>query len=239
MTTLGKRLKQLRRERGLSQYDMAKHFQMPRSTYANYETGVREPDMITVTRIADFFGVSADFLFGRVDDPNGGYDLMDPDTCKKVMDNLNRELEEGRFWQLTQVSESVAAGDVPGEPGNEPGQVKSASFRGDRLKELRLSRKESQRVLADFIGVTETTIRNYETGRREPEAMALLTLASHYGVSSEYLMGITDDPKRQQDLPPGWENVLREAARQHMSADDVTELIQQLGTFMAKRRSQD
>ncbi|WP_374713326.1 helix-turn-helix domain-containing protein [Symbiobacterium terraclitae] len=104
------------------------------------------------------------------------------------------------------------------------------------MRQLRLERGETQRQLAEAVGASESAIANYEAERREPEAAILLRIAARYGVSSEYLMGLTDDPRRQKDLPPGWEQVLTEAARHHMSPDEVTALIRQVGEFIQKRR---
>jgi len=110
--------------------------------------------------------------------------------------------------------------------------------RGDRLKALRIERGLTQEELADAVGVHRGAIANYETGRRDPEALVLLRLAKYFNVSSEYLMGLTDDPRRNKNLPPGWEQVLAKAAQHHMSPDEVTRLIEQVGE-MIRRRSQD
>lgn len=111
-------------------------------------------------------------------------------------------------------------------------------MRGDRLRQLRLERGETQRQLAEAVGASESAIAHYEAGRREPEALILLRMAQHYGVSSEYLLGLTDDPRRQKDLPPGWEQVLAEAARHHLSPDEIAALIRQVGEFISRRRTE-
>jgi transcriptional regulator with XRE-family HTH domain len=59
------RLKELRKSRNLTQDEMAKKISLPRSTYSNYETGKREPDYHTLEQIAEYFGVSVDYLLGR------------------------------------------------------------------------------------------------------------------------------------------------------------------------------
>lgn len=113
------------------------------------------------------------------------------------------------------------------------------TMRGDRLRQLRIEFGDTQRQLAEAVGASESAIANYEAGRREPEAPILLRIASRYGVSSEYLLGLTDDPRRYKDLPPGWEQVLAEAARNHMGPDDVAKLIRQVGEFISRRRGDD
>ena len=59
------RMKQLREEKGLNMKDVAKALGMPYTTYVNYEKGAREPNSETLIQIANFFGVSVDFLVGR------------------------------------------------------------------------------------------------------------------------------------------------------------------------------
>lgn len=62
---LRKRLPELRRNKKITQEVIAKHLSIPRSTYSNYESGKREPDYETLIKLADFFGVTTDYLLGR------------------------------------------------------------------------------------------------------------------------------------------------------------------------------
>lgn len=61
------RLKQLRREKGLKQDDLAKKFGIAQQTISNYEKRIREPDITTLKKMAEFFDVSLDFLLGTTD----------------------------------------------------------------------------------------------------------------------------------------------------------------------------
>lgn len=61
------RLKELRKERGLYQKDIANYLGVDRTTYVKYETGASEPDTVTLSKLADFFNVSLDYLVGRDD----------------------------------------------------------------------------------------------------------------------------------------------------------------------------
>jgi len=69
VVVLSKRLQQLRMKSGKTQEETAKLLQIPRSTYSNYESGKREPDIGLLNRIADHYGVSIDYLVGRTDNP--------------------------------------------------------------------------------------------------------------------------------------------------------------------------
>lgn len=63
------RLKKLRKNTKLTQEKFADKFGIPRTTYSGYETGKSEPDLATITILADYFDVSIDFLTGRTEDP--------------------------------------------------------------------------------------------------------------------------------------------------------------------------
>ena len=61
----GSNLKNLRRQKGLTQQDMANTINTSRSCVSNYESGNRQPDSVTIMLIADYFDVSIDYLLGR------------------------------------------------------------------------------------------------------------------------------------------------------------------------------
>lgn len=58
-------LKELRKEKGLLQRDVADFLGVDRTTYVKYETGANEPDIEVIKKLADFFGVSTDYLLGK------------------------------------------------------------------------------------------------------------------------------------------------------------------------------
>jgi MerR family transcriptional regulator, light-induced transcriptional regulator len=59
------RIKELRKNKGLTQKDAAKLLGIGQTTIANYENGTRVPDLMKVSEIADLYKVSVDFLLGR------------------------------------------------------------------------------------------------------------------------------------------------------------------------------
>lgn len=63
------RLKEIRKARGISQVRMAIDLNVSQNTVSRYETGEREADYAMLIRIADYFGVSIDYLLCRTDDP--------------------------------------------------------------------------------------------------------------------------------------------------------------------------
>lgn len=64
---IGKRIAELRRERGYNQEELAEMAMINRVTLARYETGTIEPGAFAIARIADALGVSTDEILCRVD----------------------------------------------------------------------------------------------------------------------------------------------------------------------------
>lgn len=62
---IGKIIAELRIDRNMNQEDLAAILNISRSALANWESGNRRIDIETVVIIADFFGVSCDYLLGR------------------------------------------------------------------------------------------------------------------------------------------------------------------------------
>lgn len=63
------RIKELRKLRHITQLKMALDLNMTQNTISRYESGEREPGIVELIRIADYFHVSIDYLVGRTDDP--------------------------------------------------------------------------------------------------------------------------------------------------------------------------
>ena len=64
-----------------------------------------------------------------------------------------------------------------------------------RLRELRAARSLTQTQVARVLGVSQRTYSDYERGRLPMRGSHLIRLAALYGVSADYLCGITEDPK--------------------------------------------
>jgi len=62
---LSSRIRQLREERGLTQLELSKALRISNTTLSQYETGARVPSDDIKAALADHFGVSLDFLYGR------------------------------------------------------------------------------------------------------------------------------------------------------------------------------
>ncbi len=63
------RLKQLRKERGVSQIKLAIDLDTSQNCISRYETGERQADYAMLIKLADYFDVSIDYLLGRTSNP--------------------------------------------------------------------------------------------------------------------------------------------------------------------------
>ena len=67
MTTFRNRLKELRKDRKLTQKQLSIILNTTNSSICDWETGRAEPDLATLVLLCDYFEVSADYLLGRKD----------------------------------------------------------------------------------------------------------------------------------------------------------------------------
>lgn len=65
---LDKRIRQLRLERGINQKDLGNALGVSKQSVSNWENGNIMPSIDLLVRIADYFGVTTDYLLGRGND---------------------------------------------------------------------------------------------------------------------------------------------------------------------------
>lgn len=63
----------------------------------------------------------------------------------------------------------------------------------DRLKELRLERKLSQKQVAEYLGISTRAYSHYEIGDREPSISLLVKLCDLFEVTVDYMIGRADN----------------------------------------------
>lgn len=79
---VGEILAKLRKERNLGQKELAAFLSLSTGTISNYENGVHSPDLNTLCKLAEYFGVTTDYLLNRT---NYRYDP------KKMSQRLSRD----------------------------------------------------------------------------------------------------------------------------------------------------
>ncbi len=63
-----------------------------------------------------------------------------------------------------------------------------------RIKDLREDHDKTQQQVADFLGTSQTMYARYERGANELPIRHLIALCEYYHVSSDYILGLTDQP---------------------------------------------
>ena len=67
---------------------------------------------------------------------------------------------------------------------------------GQTIRDLRKLKKMSQSELAKVVGVSQTTVTAWETGKAEPSSSAISSLADYFDVTTDYLLG---RPEKKDD----------------------------------------
>lgn len=67
MEIFAERLKKLRKERRLTSKEMAEYLEVSQRAYLYYESATHYPDVPGLLKLADYFGVTTDYLLGRSD----------------------------------------------------------------------------------------------------------------------------------------------------------------------------
>ena len=61
-----------------------------------------------------------------------------------------------------------------------------------RIRDLREDSDKTQQQIADILGTSQTMYARYERGANELPLRHLLTLCKYYGVSADYILGLSD-----------------------------------------------
>lgn len=91
---IAERLKELREKKDISKKDLTDAVNIKYSTYANYESGTREPNSEVLIALANYYGVTIDYIMGREKAPTE--ELTAEALVNMLAGKLNRapEVEE-------------------------------------------------------------------------------------------------------------------------------------------------
>ena len=67
-----------------------------------------------------------------------------------------------------------------------------------RIRDLREDKDFKQRQLAEYLHCSQQVYSNYELGQRDIPTDILIKLADLYNVSTDYILGLTNNPKRNK-----------------------------------------
>ncbi len=75
--TFPETLSALRRQRNISQRTAAAELNISQALLSHYENGAREPGLAFICKVCDYYGVTADYLLCRSDEPAGTERIAD------------------------------------------------------------------------------------------------------------------------------------------------------------------
>lgn len=63
-----------------------------------------------------------------------------------------------------------------------------------RMRDLREDHDKTQQEIAELLNMHRSVYRRYESGERETPSCVIVKLAQYYRVSTDYLLGLKDEP---------------------------------------------
>lgn len=91
---LSEKLEMLRKQNGLTQKDVADILKINRTTYTKYETGVTEPNVTSLKKLAEIFGVDLNELLSDEDEGYSAFDSGSDEKRTRDMVKMFRLLSE-------------------------------------------------------------------------------------------------------------------------------------------------
>lgn len=97
------RLKDLRKQAGLTQVDVAEKLGISQPAYASWERGVKKPTQENLVKIAQILNVSVDYLVGNLKDKTDDIDLSEVEILfRTTSDGMSNEEKEVFKQELLQ-----------------------------------------------------------------------------------------------------------------------------------------
>lgn len=206
--TIGERIREYRTEKGITLEELADSVGVCKQTVWKYENDViPNIPFDRIERIASFLGVEPSDIVGWKTIPTvdvghrirefreaNGLTLSDLETATGIPAQTLNRYELGQRSPKCDVVTCIAD-SVGIDPMWLLGYQDNRE--GTEIKNLITFRKSmglKQSEFADSIGYKRSTYAAYEKGAREPATAFWVAISKKYGVSIDYLMGVTDIP---------------------------------------------
>lgn len=205
---LGERIAEQRKKLGLSQEELAEKLNISQKSISKYELGDRKPQYKVLVRMAEYFGVTVDYLLRSTDTQDFG--ICDcGNTIKELRTEAGMTQEElGMLLNVQNAAVSkYESGKVPltGETLLKLSKIFNVStdyllgakggntMLGKRINELRKSSGMTQEEFGKKLGVIKQTVSSWENDLSEPNHAATIAIAKLFGVTTDYLLGAEGD----------------------------------------------
>ncbi|HCC00169.1 MAG TPA: transcriptional regulator [Ruminococcaceae bacterium] len=203
----------LRKEKGISQKNAAGQLGISQALLSHYEKGIRECGLDFVVRVADFYGVSCDYLLGRSPDRNGAVlsieDLPEPDAEGKdnvfkgsMLPTLNKKLIENSLNIIFDLLQ----------------RVNNRALTTETSRLLSLSVYQVFRFL-------------YAAGPKNPEGMFSIPEKAHSALSSA-VQSLTEMQIHEILFEKGGADFLQDRECLELSPEKITETYQRVATSL-------
>lgn len=110
MAEFGELLAELRKDKSMTQHDLADVLHVSVGTISNYEKSVHFPDVEKLVNLADFFNVTTDYLLGRCESnlsPDVFQEMVTEDKTVGDIITTLRQLPEERKRMLVQIIDDM------------------------------------------------------------------------------------------------------------------------------------
>lgn len=94
---------------------------------------------------------------------------------------------------------------------------------GNRIRELRKGKGITMKQLGEVVDLAESTISQYETGKRQPDNETLLRLGEYFGVTVGYLLGV-DEPIQAVLTDKDQRDIAKDVAALMAKLDSIEDL---------------
>lgn len=108
------RLQECRLKIGITKQEAAKRIQISQPAYLRYEAGTRNPSIQVITKMAEVFSTSTDYLIGKSADPTPNRLVIEQSHSPSLFNlfTVCRSLDESKLARLTAYAKSLADTDV-------------------------------------------------------------------------------------------------------------------------------
>lgn len=209
--TFIERLKELRKQSGLTQQQLADIVGTTQQNIAFWETGRQRPKQPSLIKLANYFNVSIDYLLvgkAQAEEKSSVF----PERLKQL--RVEAKLTQQQMAEAFNIKQPTYAQWETGrtKPKGETlekfadffnvstdyllGKTqpkKELSVFPERLRQLRIETDLTQQELAKNLNVSQQIIGLWERGERKPKIEAITNIAEYFNVSPKYLIGETNN----------------------------------------------